>query len=154
PNRAPVHASLARVYFTTGQLQDAEQHARLAVGLASGHDDAHPLLGRMLASRGDVPAGIAELNAAISLRPEYWLNYDSLGRIYFENARYEEALPPSRRVTEVRRDYSGGYQTLGTVLHFAGRTNEAIGNYEHALRLGPVATAYLYLGFSCSTTGA
>jgi len=153
PNRAPVHASLARVYFTTGQLQDAEQHARLAVGLASGNDDAHRLLGRILAARGDVPAGIAELNAAISLRPEYWLNYDSLGRIYFENARYEEAIPPFRRVTELRPDYSGGYQTLGTVLHFAGRTNEAIGNYEHALRLGPVATAYSNLAFSYYATG-
>lgn len=153
PNRAPVHTSLARVYLTTGQLQDAEQHARLAVGLAADNDDAHRLLGRILAARGDVAGGIAELNAAIALRPEYWVNYDALGRTYYDNARYEEAIAPYRRVTELRPEYPGGYQALGTVLHFAGRVDEAIGNYEHAVRLGQVASAYSNLAYIYYSAG-
>ncbi len=147
PAQSPVHVSLARVYLTEGQLENAERHARLAVDLARDSDDAHRLLGRVLAERGQVEAGLEAIRHAIALRPDYWINHDTLGYVLYRAARYAEAVAPYRRVTELRPDFAGGYQSLGTMLHYVGQIDDANGYYEHALRLGEDARAYSNLAF-------
>jgi Flp pilus assembly protein TadD len=100
-----------------------------------------------------VDAGLEEARTAVRLRPDYWVNPDTLGYLLYRAARYEDAIAPYRRVVELRPGFAGAYQSLGTVLHYTGRIDEANGNYEHALRLGQVATAYSSLAFGYYSAG-
>jgi tetratricopeptide (TPR) repeat protein len=156
PNRAQVHESMARVFKLTGRAADAFKHAQLAVDLAPDSDDAHQLLGTVLVARGDadsVTKGLAELQTAVALRPDYWYNQMALGLAYYDAGRYADAIAPFRRVTELKDKYLGGYQALGTVLQMTGDTRAAIGNYEHALRLGSEPTVFTNLGMSYYVEG-
>jgi len=91
PDRAQVHYSLANVYFNTGRLGDALQHAQQAVRLSPASDDAHRLLGIVLGARGDVGKAIVELNLAIQLRPNYARNHAMLGYELYKAAREDPA---------------------------------------------------------------
>lgn len=153
PRNGFVHTALARVYMATGRSEDALRHLRLATELAPEGDDAYRLIGRLLAGRGDITGAREALDRAIKLRPDYWAHHYELGLALLSNAKYEEATVSLRRVTELRPDYGSGYQALGTALHYTGHVAEAIGNYEHALRLGPSAGAYGNLGFAYYSAG-
>ena len=146
-DQAAVRYSLASLRFATGQPAEAVNQLRLAIALQPENDDAHRLLGRILAEQGKVDEGVAEVRQAIGLRPEYGGHYFMLGFILYNAGRYREALEAYRRVTELQPDFAGGFEMLGTTYHVLGQAQQAIGYYEHAVRLGPSATAYANLGY-------
>lgn len=146
PDSGQVYYSLANLQNVTGRRDDAIRSLHRAIQLQPGNDGPHRLLGLILADRGDVAGGVAEVKNAIAIRPQSWTNHNALGFIQMSAARYPDAAAAFRRVTELQPALARGYLMLGTALHKAGDTQQAIGNYEHAVRLGPTATAYTNLG--------
>ena len=143
---ASAHVALAKVKHQTGQIDEAIRELRLAVQLVPDSDDAHRLLGRFLAENGKTVEGVQELQRAISLRPGFWTNHYTLGFVRYREGRYQDAIPSFLRVLELQPNYAAGYVILGASYHRAGQIDLAIGNYEHAARIGQDANAYANLG--------
>jgi tetratricopeptide (TPR) repeat protein/predicted Ser/Thr protein kinase len=150
PDAAQVYRSLGNMQFQTGHHEEAVRSLRRALQLQPDSDETHSLLGRVLGSSGDVEAALSELRQAIALRP-YWNNYFSLGLVSYTNGRYRDAIDAFQKTTELQPTYSPAYQMLGTTYHMLGDLPQAIGNYEHAARLGPNPAAYANLALAYYT---
>ena len=147
---APVHYALGLMQSQTGHYEEATASLRRALTLQPDSDETHRLLGRVLATLGDRTAALAELNRAIALRP-FWNNYYSLGYVLYTNGDYNAALEALKKTTELRPTFAGAYQMLGTTYHMLGNLSQAIGYYEHAIRLGANPAAYANLGLAYYT---
>lgn len=152
PNLAAVQLTLASVFSLSGRSADALAAVDRAIALQPSHDEAYRLRGPILIQLNRNDEGIDALQHAVILRP-FYSNYESLGFYLYRVGRLRESADAYRRVTELAPDYAGGYQGLGTVLHRLGDVDEAIGHHEHAVRLGPSATAYSNLAYSYYETG-
>jgi len=150
PDLAPVHYSLGNMQFQTGRYQEAMESLRRGLAIQPDSDDSHRLLGRVMVARGDVDGGLAEIRKAIELRP-YWNNYYILGYVLYTTGRYRDAIDALTKTTELQPTFSNAYQMLGTTYHMLGDLPQAIGNYEHAARLGPNAGAYANLALAYYT---
>ena len=153
PNRSLVHVSLSRVYRAAGRHEDAERHARVAVTMSPQSDEAHRELANVRFERRDVDGAIAELHTAIALRPAYATSHALLGYMLIRSARYREAVAPLTRATELNSRDASSFQLLGTAYQYLGDRQQAIGNYEHALRLNPSAIALSNLATAYYASG-
>jgi tetratricopeptide (TPR) repeat protein len=138
--------------YQTGRYPEAIESLRRALAIQPDSDDSHRLLGRVLIASGDVDRGLAELQKAIDLRP-YWNNYYIHGYMLYSTGRYREAVDSLTKATELQPTFSDGFQMLGTTYHMMGDLQQAIGNYEHAARLGPNSGAYANLALAYYTAG-
>ena len=145
PKDAGVRYALAVIYQATGRVPEAMEEARTAISLQPTNDEAHNLLGQLLAGAGQLDAGLVEIRAAIELRRQYWRHHLALGNVLYDAGRYAEAVNAFRRVTELQPDSAWGYQMLGTSYHALGDRPRAVENYQRAIALGD-ARAYSNLG--------
>ena len=144
---AAAHYSLGMIRASTGQTEDAVRSLRTATALQPAHANAHRALGRILADRGNVDEGVTELQQALALQPDSWTTHYALAYVYYTVARYNEAIPHLRRVTELQPEYGPAYSTLGAIHHRLGELPQAIGYYEHAVRISRSADGLSNLGF-------
>jgi tetratricopeptide (TPR) repeat protein/TolB-like protein len=147
---ASVYYALGLMQSQTGRYEEATASLRQALRLQPGSDEIHRLLGRVLSTIGDHHAAVAEVNRAIALRP-FWNNYYSLGYVLYASGDYDGARQALKKTTELKPTYPGAYQMLGTVYHMLGDLPQAIGHYEHAVRLGPSPSAHANLGLAYYT---
>ena len=144
---APVHYALGLIQSQTGHPEEAVASLRQALARQPADDETHRLLGRVLSTLGDHQEAIAEVQRAIALRP-VWTNYYSLGYVLYASGNYQAALDAFQKTIEQRPTYSSAYQMAGTMYHMLGDLPQAIGNYEHAVRLDANAAAYANLGLA------
>jgi eukaryotic-like serine/threonine-protein kinase len=145
PDAASVYRSLGNVRWAARLYQEAEEALRRAIERQPDDDDAHRVLGRVLADRQEWDAAIGELEWAVRIRP-YWTNYMALAAVSYSAGRYNESRTAYRRAAELKPNEPGPFVGLGIVAHVTGDLAGAIGNAEHAVRLGPSAMAYSNLG--------
>jgi eukaryotic-like serine/threonine-protein kinase len=143
---ASVHLSLARLKQRTGQVGEASHELRVAAQLMPDSDEPHRALGLLLAQQGDHDAAARELQHAVSLRPNFWNNLYTLGYAHYVAGRYRDAITSLNRVTELHPNFASAFNLLGASYQRLGATEQAIGNYEHAARIGQSASAYANLG--------
>jgi len=60
-----------------------------------------------------------------------------LGLVYLWKKQHDKALVEAERAVALNPNGADGYVTLGAILTFAGRPEEAIGVIEKAMRLNP-----------------
>jgi adenylate cyclase len=60
-----------------------------------------------------------------------------LGYVYLRKKQHEEAIAEAQRALALDPNDADGYETLGEILSFAGRPEEALGLVEQALHLNP-----------------
>jgi serine/threonine-protein kinase len=144
--RAEGHLALASVLNASGRAEEALAEYRTAISLAPSNDDAHRLLGRLLADRGQLEDGVAAMRRAVQLSPESWNNHYTLAFVFYNAARYRDAVPHLRRVTELEPGFGGAYAMLGTIHHRLDELPQAVGYYEHAVRISDTASAHSNLG--------
>lgn len=140
PGQAPVYTALATMYQQTGRYEDAVNAIRHALDLQPDSDESHRLFARILAARGEYDAAIAEARRAIAIRGD-WSNQFALGQTEFAAGHIDRALEAFRRTTELNPSFAGGFQMLGAAWYMRGDLQNAIGNYEHSVRLAPNAPA-------------
>jgi serine/threonine protein kinase/tetratricopeptide (TPR) repeat protein len=145
PDQAGVHYSLAVIYDGTGRRPQAIEELQRAIAMQPASDDAHRLLGEIMA-KTDLERGVAELRQAVTLRPSYWGNHWSLGFVLYNAGRYQDAVPSFQRVTELQPDNARGFQTLGVAYHQLGDLGNALANYKRAIAITPTSGAYSNIG--------
>lgn len=145
-SQARIWITLALVRNGTGRPDEALDDLRRAITLQPANDDAHRLMGDVLASRADWAAAEAAYRAAIALRPGFWRNHYRLGVLFYRVGRFDEAVSAFRDATTLEPGAAAGYQAMGTVLQAAGDLTGAREQYERALAIGPTRNAYSNLG--------
>jgi serine/threonine-protein kinase len=146
PDQPQTRLALALLYQGTGRSDAAIDELRRLLVRQPSSDDAHRLLGDILADRGEWDEAIAELRRAAALRPDFWRNLSSLGYAYMKTGRHPEAIATYTRLTELQPDNSRGFQMLGFAHQTVGDNRQALDNYRRAIHLGRDALAYLNMG--------
>jgi tetratricopeptide (TPR) repeat protein len=95
-----------------GQLEEAEQVLRYAVGLAPGNDAAHGELAQVLKRMGRLDEAIAELELAVSLAPNNVWRHLALGNAYRANGQNAQAIEVYRHILEIDPDHPEATQAL------------------------------------------
>lgn len=133
--------------LTPEALREAERLAETAVAALPNNDRAHQLLAAALFHRiylgypEDWPAEVERAHRAAERAVElyeaseqsHWI----LGMVLMLQRDHAEAAAELQRAVEINPNFSLGYGSLGTVLAWGGRSEEAIQNNETALRLNP-----------------
>jgi tetratricopeptide (TPR) repeat protein/TolB-like protein len=142
PEPPQVRLSLAMSFQASGKLDQAETELRRTIAEHPHYDDAHRLLGVVLAERGDIDAGAAQIQRAIALRPDYWEHHAFLGRIYYLASRYSEAAAAFKEVVRLRPGSDRGYLLLGAAQLGLGENDAALATYERAHAISPSPTTF------------
>lgn len=80
------------VRYFQGRYAEAEQYCRRALAIDANHAYAHKGLGLCIAKQGKVDEGIASLERAIVLSPQWGDPYWDLAVVLTETRRFQEAL--------------------------------------------------------------
>jgi tetratricopeptide (TPR) repeat protein len=111
--------------------------------------DAHHLLGLSYSLAGQTDKALEQLDRALALNPNYIEALIHRALVLNELGREEEANAMLRRARQVTTERRGGFHghvaaklanqhaALGQAYYEAGGLNEAIAQYESALKLGP-----------------
>ena len=101
-------------------------------------------------SNGDVKAALKALQSSLEIREkqrfedtvDIGTTYNNIGRIYFQQKRYEKAIESYQKALRIRLAYQGEsvdcgavYFNIAQVHHQRGKTFEALHYYEEFLRL-------------------
>ena len=95
---------------------------------------------------GDLRRAEELLRYSLELEPGYWAPYLSLGVFLHRLGRYEEAIQPFERVTELTPDNPDGWNNLGTALFDFGDWEGAEVAWSHSVEVGPTPMGYRNLG--------
>ncbi|MBP6480988.1 MAG: type IV pilus biogenesis/stability protein PilW [Pseudomonadales bacterium] len=142
PNSAPVHDSLAQVFWKTGEYELAQEHFRKAVASDPKFSRARNNYAAFLYERGDTRGAIRELEHVVAdtLYESRGAAFANLGRAYQkvgETAKAEEAL--SRAVKMDRRQWPAMLE-LAAINYERGDHEPAARYYEQFRRLAPRQT--------------
>lgn len=142
PDSAPVHDTLAQVFWKSGEYELAEEHFRKAIGSDPQFSRARNNYAAFLYERGDTRGAIRELEHVVSdtLYESRAAAFANLGRAYQklgETAKAEEAL--SRAVKMDRRQWPAMLE-LAQISYDRGDYDPATRYYEQFRRLAPRQT--------------
>lgn len=142
PNSAPVHDTLAQVFWKTGEYELAQEHFRKAIASDPKFSRARNNYAAFLYERGDTRGAIRELEHVVAdtLYESRGAAFANLGRAYQkvgETAKAEEAL--ARAVKMDRRQWPAMLE-LAVINYDRGDHEPAARYYEQFRRLAPRQT--------------
>jgi type IV pilus assembly protein PilF len=142
PNSAPVHDTLAQVFWKTGEYELAQEHFRKAIASDPKFSRARNNYAAFLYERGDTRGAIRELEHVVAdtLYESRGAAFANLGRAYQkvgETAKAEEAL--ARAVKMDRRQWPAMLE-LAAINYDRGDHEQAARYYEQFRRLAPRQT--------------
>jgi eukaryotic-like serine/threonine-protein kinase len=141
-----VRLSLAALYRSTGLAAAAQDEVRRVLADQPNNDNAHRLLGELLAKAGRPKEALAELRAAADLRPNYWLNQEALGLFFYGNGQIREAITAFTRLTELKPNDALPFQQLGAMYLNDGDFRRARANFERSNKVKLNAGSFTNLG--------
>jgi tetratricopeptide (TPR) repeat protein len=152
PESADVYNAFGEMQFRTGDLTAAETSFRKALQLQPDFEAARRGLARVLSGSGRVDEAEAVMQAAIAFSRS-WNNFFLLGTIDYNAGRYKSAADAFGLATQATPNNAGAYTNLGTTQYILGDLEQAVGNFEHAVRLGPTRAAYANLALAYYDAG-
>ncbi len=137
-----------RIYqLTPDALREAEDLANTTLVESPNNDRAHQLLAAALFHRiylgyakdwlGSVERAYEAAERAVELYEASEQSHWILGMVLMLQRDHDGAVAELQRAIEINPNFSLGYGSLGTVLAWGGRADEAIRNNEIALRVNP-----------------
>jgi adenylate cyclase len=137
PNYAAAYVGLAKARelaanygwteFPNVVLQEALDLAKKAVRLDPSLASAHGELGYIYMRFGEYDLAKSELQKAIDLNPNDYVNYRHMGAVLLYSGHPEEALDWLKKEFEFDPDISaGGYMNIGIAYYLKGDTDRAI----------------------------
>ena len=127
---ADANASLAG-----GRIRDAARQYRMAARLTPADVVAQAQLADTSRTIGDAADEVAACEALARLRPGPALDA-RWGEALLRAGRPEEAIGPLRRVADAQPRDGDAHNVLGVAYVHAGRLDEAVREFEEAVRLG------------------
>jgi protein O-mannosyl-transferase len=105
----------------------------------------HTSLGNALARRGRDDKAAVHFRRSIELNPEYAVAYEGYSQLLMRAGKIDEATENVRKYIQAvstypeyaRPDIAGAYTNLGNALLARGKYQEAIGEFEKALKIDP-----------------
>ena len=107
PSHVPARLRLAAYYLQNQNLDEALKVADEAVKIDSHYASSHMILGEIDVAKGDVPAGIKELELARDGQPMVPRVHWDLLRAYTAAGRAEDAKREKQQIEEITRAHEG-----------------------------------------------
>ena len=140
-NDAQAHHALAMVCMFSEQLEQAIAECHRALELNPNFADAHMRLANVLAFSGRVEEAREKLEIAMRLNPLYPpMHLMVLGRTYFLQGRYFEAIEPLERVVNIAPGLTPSRTVLAACYQATGREGDATKQIEELLLEAPSLT--------------
>jgi Flp pilus assembly protein TadD len=137
PSHTPTLQLLAVVLRRLDRLDEAESLMRRCVA-ADPHDPDHRSnLGQLLAARGKPAEGVAELERAAELAPEFRPARLALARLANQTGQHALAEKHARRLIAFDDRDSEAWSALGTALNGLQRADEAATALRRAVTIAP-----------------
>lgn len=117
---------------------------------------AHTNFGIALVNQGRFDEGIKEFKTALSMKPRYPIAYthNELGYAYYRTGKIDAAEREFYIALVLNPNYSTAYNNLGIVHAYQGRGEEAIKDFEKALKSKPFDPMFHFnLGFAYAKNG-
>jgi tetratricopeptide (TPR) repeat protein len=141
PGNRTAHAALARASLELGDLETAERHHRIALGISErvGKTDTATLVGLAIVETrlGRLDEAERTYRAVIELEPDVAEWHYNLGGLLASRGRYEEAAAALVTALSLDPKRPDGYYRLGIVQLNLRRPAEAIMSWEEGLRRAP-----------------
>ncbi|KAE8377478.1 hypothetical protein BDV26DRAFT_263666 [Aspergillus bertholletiae] len=99
--------------------------------------DALKAEGNKAFSAKDYPTAIDKFTQAIAIEPENHILYSNRSAVYSAQSEYEKALEDANKATEIKPDWSKGWQRKGAAYRGLGDLLAAHDAYEEALKIEP-----------------
>ena len=126
----------AIAYAQLGDSEKAANFAREALSKDTEDADAHMILARALSLNPDEKdTALEHAFRARELDPGNPKMLESIGLVFFNNSRYEEAMAQFEVLNKERPDYADGWLLTGQALENLGRMEEAELMYQKSLDL-------------------
>ncbi len=97
----------------------------------------HGLRGVQLGRQGRLDEALAEFEAAIALRPDYWQGHANAAVVLIDQGKLDEAMDRLKKVLEANPDQAHAYGSVGVVLARQGMLDQAEARFRKALQLDP-----------------
>jgi len=97
----------------------------------------HGIRGVELGKRGMLDEAMAEFDAAVRLRPDYWRGHLNAAVVLLGRGRLDEAMARLDKVLEVDPQRCRAHGSVGGVLERSGMLDEAMAHFEAALDIDP-----------------
>jgi serine/threonine protein kinase/tetratricopeptide (TPR) repeat protein len=143
PRLAEAYVALGSSLLSLARIDEAATALSQAIQLDPKHARAHAMLARVYwIGRGDLEAGIAELERAVAINPQFGYAHLQLANLYTELDRFEQAEASARRAVDLQEQYISGeegflvvgaHTRLGYVFYRQQRYPEAVKEYQTEL---------------------
>jgi tetratricopeptide (TPR) repeat protein len=141
PGYAEAHYNLGLCHEGQNKLDEAVNCYRQALGLRSSYAEAHGHLGNILAIQGKLDEAITHYRRAVEAKPDYADAWNALGSALMEHENHldnlDEAENCFRQALRNRPDSPDFHNSLAVTLRDAGKYDEALEHFKHALELKP-----------------
>jgi tetratricopeptide (TPR) repeat protein len=104
---------------------------------------AYTVIGNELAEQHEFPEAIAQCERALQISPDYPEVHNTLGNVYSQQGKYDEAIAHYREAAE-DRSYADPRNGMGNALFKQGKFAEAEAQCRDALRLAPMHLSAMY----------
>jgi tetratricopeptide (TPR) repeat protein len=147
PRFGQAHASLGMVLLQQGEPAQAAKHLDLAIKLLGNTPDAahtHYLRAKVYTEQGQVEKAVENLNAAVSLRPDFAEAWSDLGEA--KNTLLDDAgaLAAFQRSVQLDPENAVSQYRLGAAYLRQGETRQAVAHLRESFRLNPKNQSTLY----------
>lgn len=138
PDSADFSYFHALALYNAGKVKEAETETRRALRLNAGAEEAHILLGIILASSGkNNSEAVESLSQAAALNPKSFDANFYLGRVQYTLKDYSRAIEALQKAVAINPNHAEARFFLGTVLEISGNSADALTQYEELVRLEP-----------------
>ena len=143
PKLAEAYFVRGSAFFSQGKLDDAVLALGETIHLDPKHARAHASMARVhWVGRGDLRAGIAELERAVAINPQFGYAHHQLAFLYTEIGDLDKAEAAARKAIVLQEQYISGeegflvigaHTRLGYVFYRRGKYAEAAKEYQAEL---------------------
>jgi len=144
--------ALADFYWAQGRPEEAVTLYREALKMYPNFEGAHLNLGAVFSQTGHPNEAINEFKQAIQLKPDDASAYNNLGAILGEE-RLDESIGLFQKAIELNPGYVDAHKNLGQAMDRKGRLEEAVAQYQEAIRLRPDSDEHCLLGLDLEKLG-
>jgi len=137
PSAAEAHMLLAEALDGMGRTNDAIRELETVARLAPQQPVLHFELGYLYYKNRDYEHAVPELQLEVKNNPGYAQAYLYLGDIAMNSNDDATAEPLLRKSVQLQSDLRLGYFDLGVIDSRENKTQAAVMNFEHAVKLDP-----------------
>ena len=125
-NDSSVYIALGALYRNSGKLIESVDSIRHALQLTPFSSEAMRQLGQTYLKQGKIEAAEKQLLAAVKIEPGYWVNYQELGRLHFNNGNYAKAAEYYQMEVELAGEKSRALNNLAAAYYLSEQFDRAI----------------------------